>query len=43
MDVDNLMKRYYLKVALPLILVALVVESAFNPTTWLGNKVAYWV
>ena len=43
MDVDGLMKRYYLKVALPLILLALLFESAVNPTTWLGSRVAYWV
>ena len=40
MDVNALIKKYYLKFAIPLVVVALVIESAFMPDTYLGRKLA---
>ena len=37
MDINSILKRYYLKVALPICLVALFLESAFTPTSYIGS------
>jgi hypothetical protein len=43
MDVKKAIKFYYLKFALPIVLVALLIESAFTPESYLGQKLASWV
>ena len=43
MDVEGKLKRYYLKFALPLVIVALLVESVFTPDSYLGKKLSSWV
>ena len=43
MDITKILKNYCLKFALPLVVVTLIVESAFIPTSYLGSILAYKV
>lgn len=41
MDTTRLMKSYFLKVALPIVTVTLIVESIIMPNSFLNSKIGY--
>ena len=43
MDVSKAIKWYYLKFALPIVIVALLIENAFTPESYVGQKLGSWV
>ena len=38
MDITGILKSYFYKFALPLVVVTLIVESAFIPDSYIGKK-----
>ena len=38
MDINALIKSYYFKFALPVVILTVICESAFTPNSYLGSK-----